>query len=104
MNHKLTCAVCGGTFYSQRRNTPVCSETCRHKYKKNEKGGNGKEQYLSHANLKKKITYRRDQCGRKGRWHDIRQICGHEIRRKEPDIKSEDRNDKRTVKRGFRKT
>ena len=33
MNHKLTCAVCGGTFYSQRSNTPVCSETCRHKYK-----------------------------------------------------------------------
>ena len=33
MNHKLTCAVCGGTFYSQRRNTPVCSEACRKKYK-----------------------------------------------------------------------
>lgn len=37
MNHKLTCAVCGGTFYSQRRNTPVCSETCRRQYKKMKK-------------------------------------------------------------------
>ena len=70
---------------------------------KHEKGGNGKEQYLSHTNLKKKVPYRRDQCGCTGRWHDIRQIYGHEICRKEPDIKSEDRNDKRTVKRGFRK-
>lgn len=37
MNHKLTCAVCGGTFYSHRRNTPVCSETCRRQYKKMKK-------------------------------------------------------------------
>ena len=103
MNHKLTCAVCGGTFYSQRRNTPVCSETCRRQYKKMKKAEMVKSNTSATPTKKKKVSYRRDQCGCTGRWHDIRQICGHEIRRKEPDIKSEDRNDKRTVKRGIRK-
>lgn len=29
MLHKLTCVVCGGTFYGCRKNILTCSEVCR---------------------------------------------------------------------------
>lgn len=29
MVHKLTCVVCGGTFYGCRKNILTCSEVCR---------------------------------------------------------------------------
>lgn len=54
MNHKLTCAVCGGTFYSQRRNTPVCSETCRRQYEKNKKAEINKGVATKQAKEKRK--------------------------------------------------
>ena len=96
MNHKLTCAVCGGTFYSQRRNTPVCSETCRRQYKKMKK-----------AEMVKSNTSATPTKKRKSHIEEINaaaRAAGMTYGKyKEPDIKSEDRNDKRTVKRGFRK-
>ena len=34
MNHKIKCAVCGGTFVSNRKSAVVCSEVCRRKRQK----------------------------------------------------------------------
>ena len=31
MLHKKICVVCGGNFYSQRKNAVTCSEVCRRK-------------------------------------------------------------------------
>lgn len=34
MLHKIKCAVCGGTFVSNRKSAVVCSEVCRRKRRK----------------------------------------------------------------------
>ena len=31
MMYKIVCNVCGGTFYSPRKDAKYCSETCRRK-------------------------------------------------------------------------
>lgn len=43
---KLTCAVCGGTFYGNRKNTLTCSESCRRKRQADIREENQKLQQL----------------------------------------------------------